>query len=169
MKKHSLYVLLTLFWAPSLFGQDAVSNYFNHYSEQDDYKTVYVTKRMFALAAQVAAGTEDRELEEAISNIQGLRSISSEHASRASFREFRSQIPRSYETLLEVMEHGEQAVFWIKTDHSENIKELVMLQEDKQKIVLVSIFGDIDLQQLAKLAYNMNINGLEKLNRLEDK
>ena len=166
MKKAFLIVFLLL---PSwLWGQDALSQNYSDYMEKDGYKVVYVTKRMFALAAQVAAGANDSELEEAIGRIQGLRSVSSRERGRASYSELESRIPKSFEELMIVREKGERTGFWVKTNPKDQIEELLMLEENREEIVLVSIYGLIDLKQLARLAKQMDIDGLEKLEDLHE-
>ncbi len=165
----TIFPLVLGLLSPSLlWGQDALSQNYSDYMERSGYKVVYVTKRMFALAAQVAAGANDKELEEAIGKIQGLKSLSSHESGRASYSDWESRIPRSFEELMIVREKGERTGFWVKTNAKDQIEELLMLQEDRQEIVLISIYGLIDLKQLARLAKQMDIGGLDKLEDFDE-
>lgn len=147
---------------------DAISLHFSDYMEREDYRTVYITKRMFQLVGQVAEGSEDKALEEAVKKLEGLRSLSSQQNGTALYNTFAKRVPKDFEELLVVQEGREKTCFWVKENAQGQIKELFMLSSSEDEIVVVSIYGVVDLKQIAKLSRKMDIGGLDKLDSSED-
>ena len=72
-----------------------------------------------------------------------------------------------YTLLMEVLEKGEEVKFYIKKVDN-MIPEMMMISKDSDEIVLLSIYGDLDLSFIGKLSKSMKIDGLDKLEKIED-
>ncbi len=48
------------------------------------------------------------------------------------------------------------------------IEELLMLVGGKKSFVMLSLYGEIDLKNISKIAQEMRVEGLEKLGRMDD-
>jgi hypothetical protein len=49
------------------------------------------------------------------------------------------------------------------------VTELLLVLGGKDECALISIQGDIDMKNISKLAKSMNIEGMENLEKMEDK
>jgi len=72
-----------------------------------------------------------------------------------------------YTELMEVLEKDEVVKFYVKKENGK-IPEMIMIARECDEIVLLSLFGDLDLSFISKLSKSMNIDGLENLEKMED-
>ncbi|MES2731774.1 MAG: DUF4252 domain-containing protein [Bacteroidota bacterium] len=172
MKKFSL---LLFAWCLSWQVQaqdDAISKYFSQYTDDDKFTSVYISNRMFSLFSKVVEDQqEDRDIKQAISKLKGLRILSSDKLSdgKKMYQEAIRTLPmKGYEELMVVKSEGTEMKFLI-IEADGKIRELLMLSGGGKDFFLLSMIGDIDLNQVSKLSKSMDVQGLENLNHLKDK
>ncbi|MGB0425021.1 MAG: DUF4252 domain-containing protein, partial [Flavobacteriales bacterium] len=76
------------------------------------------------------------------------------------------KIKGSYEVLMTVDDNDEDMTFFIKENNG-IITELLMIVGGNDNFMIMSIVGDIDLNQIAKLSRTLDIEGMENLENLE--
>ena len=168
----TITMILMAFVAMQVQAQDdAISKFFGKYVEDEDFTQVTVTSRMFGLFANLEPGDEeDKELMDAISKVKGLRILVKEDAEdgQALYKEAFSLIPtKDYDELMSIREKDTDMKFMIK-EKDGIITELLMIMGGDDEFFLLSLVGDIDLNQIAKLSRTMDIDGFDKLGRIKE-
>ena len=79
------------------------------------------------------------------------------------YREASHFLSAQYEDLMTVRHEGNDLRFMIKEGANGHIRELIMLIGGSHEFLAMSLTGDIDLNEISKIAGNMNIEGFDKL------
>ncbi|MFT5917482.1 MAG: hypothetical protein ACJAWV_003555 [Flammeovirgaceae bacterium] len=145
--------------------EDAISKFLGKYVNDEDFSTVYITKRMFRLIAQIADDPDEKEFEETINKIESFCILSTEkRKGRELYQEIASKLPmKEYEELMIIREGKDLTKFLIKETKEGKILELLMLSGSENKFSILSMTGEINLDQISKLSKKMEIDGLDKL------
>lgn len=150
---------------------DAISKFFGKYVNDEAFTQVTVTSRMFGLFANLEPEDEaDKELTDAISKVKGLRILAKDNAEdgKELYKEAFSLIPANeYDELMSIREKNSDMKFLIK-EKDGIIEELLMIMGGENEFFLLSLVGDIDLNQITKLSRTMDIDGFDKLGRMDD-
>jgi len=169
--KKIIVLIVIVAGANSAFAQDAISKFFTKYQNDESFSQVTVSSKMFSLFTNMEATTpEDKEVLEAISKLKGLRILGKENTSdaRALYKEAFSLIPKNeFEELMSVRDKDKDMKFYIK-ESGGKISELVMIMGGTQDFMVMSLFGEIDLKQVSKIGHKMNVDGLEKLEKMDE-
>lgn len=170
VKMKYLIVFISLFVftnTNSLSAQaDAIDKYFKQYVDDERFSVVYISPKMFQMIAKIA-DDEEAELREAISDLKGLRILTTEHNSQGFYEEAMRKInTNEYEVLMTVRSEGDNVRFLVK-ENGDVINELLMLVGGEEDFALMSFVGNIDLDKLAKLSDSVDINGLDHLDELD--
>lgn len=154
------------------FAQDAISKFFSKYQTDESFSSVTVSSKMFGLFTNMEADTpEDKEVLDAISKLKGLKILAKEDArvSRDLYKEAFSLIPvKEYEELMAVRTDDKDMKFFIK-ESSGKISELLMVMGGNEQFMVMSLFGEIDLKQIARIGKKMDVKGLEHLENMDGK
>ncbi len=169
--------ILLLFFAlgTGVYAQgEAIAKFFNKYATDDSFTTqVTVSSKMFSLFTNMEVETpEDKEVLDAISKLKGLRIMGKENTSDARnlYKEAYGIISANkYEELMAVKDKDKDMKFYILERSPGKISELVMLSGNGQDFMLMSLFGEIDLKQVSRIGRKMNVDGLEKLEKVNEK
>lgn len=181
MNTRKLIIAFSLALLP-LFGFSQST--FDAFEDMDDVSSVVINKRAFRLLEKVSVDSSDKEAQEYINMIRNLTSLkvfATESASVAaqmkskvnSYLKSSSQLSE----LMRVKDKEANVKIYIKEGRNEDhVTELFMFVdgisqhmdgERKAEAVIVSITGDIDLNQISKLTQEMNIQGGEHLKKVK--
>jgi hypothetical protein len=166
----SIYFLIFLIALPLVVSaqQSPADKIFEKYSGREGYTSVFISRHMFRLFSGME--TKDKEIENILGNLTGIRILASEGKQPAGvnfFREIMRDLPKDqYQELMVIKEKGQDFQFLIR-EHEGTITELLMIAGGESNNALISIQGNIDLNTIAKLSRSMNIGGLDALERLE--
>jgi hypothetical protein len=170
MKIFSTLLLITAM-AVQVNAQDAIEKFFGKYEDDDSFTHVHVTKRMFTLFTDLdLEDPEDAELADAIGKLDGLKILAKEDTEngKSLYKEAFTLIPSSeYDELMSVRSEDTDMKFLIK-EKGKIISELLMIMGGDDEFFILSLIGDIDLKQIARLSQGMDIDGLEQLENLGD-
>lgn len=177
MKKSILRIVLVVMISLPLLAvsQDyPIDKLFSKYAGEDCFTSVNISKEMFSLFANIE-DVDDEEIEEfqeVIGKLEGLKILTFTPGTKCSKLDFYEEIMDAYPMdeytlLMEVLEKGEEVKFYIKKVDNK-IPEMMMISKDSDEIVLLSIYGDLDLSFIGKLSKSMKIDGLDKLEKIED-
>ncbi len=145
---------------------------FDKFEDIDGVTSVVVTQKAFSLMSKIGSES-DEEYMELIKNIESLRVFATESAEVALQME---KAAASYlksanlEKLMTVKEEGSNIAIYVREGKSEDyVKELFMFVRDSEKTsqesVIISLTGDINLNQIAKLTEKMDLPGGEHLEK----
>ena len=74
---------------------------------------------------------------------------------------------KNYSELMSVKDGKEDMLFLIR-EKGPIIEELVMVAGGHKSFMVLSLYGEIDLNSISKLSKSMNIKGMEQLQKLDD-
>lgn len=170
-------VLLVLTFPLVLGAQsDQVAKIFESYSGADGFTSVDVSKGLFELFAEIDA--DDPEFDDFQKAIKGLESLKllaysideeggNQNTKDAFINEIKSTISfKDYKELMVVKDNDAKINFYAKSD-KQIITEMLMVVDGDKEAVLLSLFGDLDLNYMAKLGKTMNMGGMHYLGKMK--
>jgi len=179
--KHAIIKLTVVlfFILPLLgFGQsEQVAKIFNKFSDIDGFTSVDISKGLFELFAEIDA--DDPEIDDFKKAIEGLESFKllaysledgkGDAKVKDDFiKEIRNTISfTDYEELMVVKDNDAKINFYAKSE-KQVISEMIMVVEGDDEAVLLSLYGDLDLNFVAKLGKGMNMGGMEYLHKMQN-
>jgi hypothetical protein len=171
MKKLMMGVVMMVLSIATYAQGDAIAKFFAKYQDDEAFTQVKVSQKMFGLFTNMDVDKpEDKEVLDAISKIQGLRVLAKHETrdSRALYKEALAAIPSNYEELMSVRDKDKDMKFYIKELSAGKIGELVMVMGGNDEFMLLTLFGEIDLKKIAHIGKQMNIEGLQNLEKMKD-
>ncbi len=185
MKKSIIVFVMALMLLP-LTGM-AQSNVFDKYSDNSDVTYVSIKPKMFQMIAKMGIDVEDAEAKSYIDMVKSITSfktiITDNKAIAADISKWVKSRSSSLEELMEVKDDGTEVIFYIKEGKDDDhVKELLIFvkgidkamkgegieingEQRKIETVIVSLTGDIDLNEISKLTAKMNIPGGQHLKK----
>jgi hypothetical protein len=156
-------------------AQSIMDKLYDKYSGTEGYTSVYISKYMFDMFRNDEANVKSQEdMEQIISNLNCIKILVTDDdpATRAPvnlYQEIMKVLPSSpYKEVMVVKEKDQDIKFYAKEEKNKVI-ELLLVIGGKEESVLISIQGNIDMKNISKLAKSMNIEGMENLEKIEEK
>lgn len=173
MKKVMLAGVMMLMALGAFAQGDAITKFFSKYQNDETFSQVTVSSKMFNLFTNLEVESkEDKEVLDAISKLKGLRILANENTKDgyALYKEAMGLLPqKDYEELMSVRDKDNDMKFFIRESAPGKISELLMISGGASEFMVLSLFGEIDLKQVGKIGSKMDIDGLQNLNKLDDK
>lgn len=147
MKRINILVILATVF--SLFAQ-AQQSFFDKYAEMEGVTSVYISKSMLSLLPNVNStvnGIHIGDIANCLDNIQILSSDESAIISKLRKETADINTQNGYEELMRVREDGEKTTIYFK-DKKGKKKEFVLLIDEKDELTIISIVGDLTLQEI---------------------
>lgn len=147
MKRINILVILATVF--SLFAQ-AQQSFFDKYAEMEGVTSVYISKNMLSLLPNVNStinGIHIGNIASRLDNIQILSSDESAIISKLRKETADINTQNGYEELMRVRENGEKTTIYLK-DKKGKKKEFVLLVDEKDELTIISIVGDLTLQEI---------------------
>lgn len=171
MKKITMVMAFMIATVAVMAQGESFNKFYAKYAENPDFTQVSVSSSMFKLIADLSlnGSEEDKEVMDMVKKLRGFKMIATNDKINGDkyFNEARPLFNKGYDELMTVKNVDDNMVFLVK-EQNDKIEELVMLIGGGNKFVAISLFGEIDLKKISKLAKKMNIDGLEHLNNLDD-
>ena len=171
MKKIGLILVFATLISTFSFGQkDAISSFFTDYMDDDRFTSVSIGPKLFSMVSKVTPEDMDPEVRDLIKNLERLRILTADLSDGMSyFNDAKKRINRSeYEELMVVKEGKNEEVLFLVKESGDVIRELLMISGSGDDFTLISFIGDIDLNVLSKLSKDLDIDGIEHFEDLED-
>ncbi|ULC58853.1 DUF4252 domain-containing protein [Flaviramulus sp. BrNp1-15] len=184
MKKSVIVIVMAILLLP-LTGM-AQSDVFEKYSDNADVTYVNIKPKMFQMIAKIGIDTDDAEAKAYMDMVKSITSfktiVTDNKAISDDISKWVKRRSSSLEELMEVKDDGTNVNFYVKEGKdADHVKELLIfvngidkVMEDKIEIngkqrkietVVVSLTGDIDLNEISKLTSKMNIPGGQHLEK----
>jgi len=170
MKK---YVLTIMILSVSAFGfsQEVVTKYMDKYENDETFTKVSVSSKMFSLFSEMEGTEEDEQLfYDITSKLKGMKVLMSEKVSnpKSLYDGAVSDVNKAgFEELMTVKDAEENVKISIK-EKGGIIEELIMVIGGNEQFGMVSIFGEINLREISKLASLMRVSQLKYLEKIGD-
>ena len=188
MKKYTVTLLMAIMLLPlTSMAQDI----FAKYAEGPDVTYVSIKPKMFQMLAKMDINTDDPEAQEYIKMVNSITSFkvitTDNKAISTDVTSWVNSRKNSLEELMVVKDDGVNMTFYVKEGRdSDHVSEFLMFVDGLSAItkdaniemngkkrefetVVVSLTGDIDLNQISKLTQKMNIEGGEHLDKKNKK
>lgn len=184
MKKTLVLMVMAIVFMPlTAMAQNSI---FEKYSTNPDVTYVSIKPKMFQMLAKMDVNTDDPEAKQYIdmvNSITSFKTLATDNKSISSdLMSWAKKRISSLEELMEVKDNGVSMKFYVKEGRdADHVSELLMFvdgisnamsnsvevngKKRKFETVLVSLTGDIDLNQISKLTQKMNIPGGDKLDK----
>jgi hypothetical protein len=168
--KKALLIIGIAFLSVTVFGQGAVvTKYFDMLEDNEEYTKVSVSQKMFSMFTELEAGSEaEKEFLEAVSKLKGMKMIMADSLADASkiYKQAVNDVNKAgYEELMSVKDAEENLMFSI-IEEDGMIEELIMVAGGNKRFVMLSLYGEIDLNNISKIAQEMRIEGMERLGKM---
>ncbi len=158
----------------------AQKNIFEKYSDNPDVTYVSIKPKMFQMIAKMGINVDDAEAKAYIDMVKSITSfktiVTDNKAISADVSKWVKSRSSALEELMEVKDDGTEVQFYVKEGKdADHVKELLIfvngidkVMDDKIEIngkqrkietVVVSLTGDINLNEISKLTDKMNIPG----------
>ena len=135
------------------YGQQS---FFDKYAEMDGVTSVYITKSMLRLFPKGQTNVNGVNIGNIASRLDNIQILSADEQPVVDkLRKETSHINtrNGYEELMRVREDGEKTTIYFK-DSKKDKKEFVLLQDAKDEFTIISIVGDLTLQEIQGIVNN---------------
>lgn len=185
MKKNIIVFVMALMLVP-LSGM-AQKSIFEKYSDNPDVTYVSIKPKMFQMIAKMGINVDDAEAKAYIDMVKSITSfktiVTDNKEISADVSKWVKSRSSALEELMEVKDDGTEVKFYVKEGKdADHVKELLIFVNGVDKAmkgkgvevngenrrietVIVSLTGDIDLNEISKLTDKMNIPGGKHLNK----
>jgi hypothetical protein len=162
--------------AAGVNAQSIIDKLYDKYSGAEGYTSVYISKYMFDMFRnnETTTGSQEDDMERLISNLNCIKILVTDDdpatpAPVNLYQEIMKVLPSSvYKEVMVVKEKDQDIKFFAKEEKNK-VVELLLVLGGKDESVLISIQGDIDMKNISKLAKSMNIEGMENLEKIDEK
>lgn len=172
MKRLLIIVTILVVGSASFAQSNPIDDFFEKYSGREGITTVFISSRMFSLIAQ--ADLDDEELQKTMNNLKSIRILTVEDSLMNKNLNFYKELTKTldlsdYEELMVVKDGGQDLKFLIR-EKGRRIEELLMIGGgDGGGNILLSIKGDLDLENIANISKNIGIEQLEGIDNAKNK
>jgi vacuolar-type H+-ATPase subunit F/Vma7 len=154
-----------------LAQDDVITKYFSEYERRDDFTTIIITSRMFELIAQIPESEDQEDVMNVIRKLNGLKILTtSEYPERAELSKKAVKIleNQGFEELM-IIKEGEEEIKFLIDEKDGHIREFVMLiaQDENGDFFLMSMTGNLELEDISKLSKTLDIDGFENLEKVD--
>ena len=135
------------------YGQQS---FFDKYAEMDGVTSVYITKSMLSLFPKGQTNVNGINIGDIASRLDNIQILSADEQPIVDkLRKETSHINtrNGYEELMRVREDGEKTTIYFK-DSKKDKKEFVLLVDEKDEFTIISIVGDLTLQEIQGIVNN---------------
>jgi hypothetical protein len=174
-----ILIFIALFSIPIIIKAQngPVDALFDKYSGKDGFTTVYITKYMFDMFR--SKNVEDKDAEDinrVLGKLNSIKILAVEDSTVLGkgvnfYNEIMKELPRDKYNELMVVKDKESNVVFLAREDKGVIVELLLIAggKDAGDNVLISIQGQINLDDISKISKTLNIEGMEPLEELDKK
>ena len=169
MKKVVLTIMI-LSVTSLAFSQQVVTKYMDKYEDDETFTKVSVSSKMFSLFSEMEGTEEDEQLfYDITSKLKGMKVVAADKVSspKSLYDGAISDVEKAgFEELMTVKDAEENVRISIR-ENGGLIEELICVVGGKEKFAMISLYGEIDLKQVSKLASLMRVNQLKYLENID--
>jgi hypothetical protein len=171
MKKISLIICLFLITLRMMGQGTVITKYMDQYAGNEKFTKVSVSQKMFSMFTNLEAGSPaEKEFLKAVSKLKGLKVLMADSVSNsmAIYKQAVADVNKAaYEELVTVNDARGNMLFSTKESNG-IISELIMVAGRKNQFIMISLYGDIDLKNISKIAQQMHVPGVDQLKHIDD-
>ncbi len=168
MKNYLLLISLLICQVMAVNGQnDAIEKFYEQYMDDPDFTSIYISNKMFSLMSELPLDEDDRHIKKQLEDLKGLRILTSDNINGLRMYEeaTRKLVHNGYEELMVIKEGNDESKFLV-LEKEGKIRELLLISGDRREFFILSMIGIIDLKTIAKISKSMDIDGMDKFEKL---
>lgn len=149
---------------------NVISNHFSDFQEREDFIKISVTGKIFQLMAYMDTETEEEEeLKEFVSSINSFHMVIGDEPvfSKSDFRAALGRVDKEYEELMSI-EDKEGTFNFLIDEKNGVVREFVMVGIADENLIIFSLTGDMDLGQLSRVGSQIQAEGFQYLEKLDE-
>jgi hypothetical protein len=168
MKKKVMGLFVLVLLALPALSQNLVSSFIEKIDSdsQRNAMKMSISGKMLRFAVDRDADA-DKEMKELIKNIDKISMVAGLSIDEKQKKTLNQSL-KSYEELMSIEEEFQTIQMFTK-ENKGKVEEFVLIIWSDDELVLMSITGKIDLNQLSRLSESVNIQGMEHLERIDNK
>ncbi len=173
VKMSIILALLIPFMASA---QTTIDKLYERYSGQPGFTSINISPMMFGMLSAMDMGDSSKDAKEAqdvMQQLTGLKMLvfEPEKGQISDFvNEVKALVPSSdYAEMMTVDSEDSKVSFLVKKNKGGNVAELLMIVYEENEAVIMSMTGDIDMKTISEISKSLNMEGLENLDKLEEK
>jgi hypothetical protein len=170
MRKLIIFLAVFMFISNFVNGQKSpVDKLFEKYSGKEGYTSVYISKYMFSLFSNI--NSDDKEFNQAIGGLSSIKILATESTVKGVnfHNEIIKEFPaKDYKELMVIKEKDQDLKFLVK-DIDGRIVELLLIIGGSDNALICIQGENINLKNISNLSRSMKIEGLENLEKIEEK
>ena len=152
MKRLLLIFALCLFLPRSVSAQSSsVDDFFRRYDASEGFTSVLLEQKMMQMMSRQAAQRGDKGLAVLLKDIEYIRIIALKGGDSGD-AEAAVAADRKFQPVTSGTEDGQTTKFYIRETALSVKSELVMITYGAKETVVVNIYGEFDLKQVARLS-----------------
>jgi len=174
-----IVILLTISLIPLIIRAQTgpIDKLFDKYAGKDGYTTVYITKYMFNMFKNTdeSADEDADELNKVLGKLNSIKILAVDDPTFVPkgtnfYDEIMKELPREKYNELMVVKEKDSDVVFLAREEKGTIVELLLIAggSSVSDNVLISIQGEIDLENISKLSKSLNIQGMESLEKMDE-
>jgi hypothetical protein len=159
-----------------LQAQTAIDKLYEKYAGQDGFTSINISPGMFQMLSDLDTDDSTEEVKEAqnvMDQLKSLKMLVYEPKEGQKF-DFMKEVKKSvnlgdYIELMSIREENTDIRFLVKKTKDGHISEMLMLVDDDNEGMIMSMTGNIDMNTISKIGKSMDVKGLENLEKLDQK
>ena len=174
-----IIIILSISLIPLIMSAQAgpVDKLFDKYAGKDGYTTVYITKYMFNMFKNTGESADEDadDLNEILGKLNSIKILAVDDPAFVPkgtnfYDEIMKELPREKYNELMVVKEKDSDVVFLAREEKGTIVELLLLAggSSVSDNVLISIQGEINLENISKLSKSLNIQGMESLEKMDE-
>jgi len=173
MRTTVILIIVLLSGYTGFTQSQAVLDFHDKYKSSGKYLSMRIDGGILNLLSNIETNDEEaQDMLDAISKIEAINvhSIDREEDEfdDGDVAKFKKQVHKEkYEELM-IVRDGETDVDFLIKEKKGKISELLLVVDEPDEFVIVSISGEIDLATIAKITDNLDVKGSKHLEKLED-
>ena len=170
MKRLSIIFIGILLYLPLMAQEDAISKFFSEYEGREDFTTIYITSRMFGLIAEIPESEDEEDIMNVIRKLTGLKILTTAEYPEKNklYKDALKMLPKEGFDELMVIKEGDEEIKFLINEKNGKIHEFLMLIGGEDNFFLMSLVGNLNLEDISRLSKTMDIEGFEHLEKVKD-
>ena len=173
-----LTVVLLMLMPAFIFAQKPVDKLYEKYAGQERVTSVNISSEMFKMMAGMKMDTSVMEDEDAkevmdmVSKMNGMKILTYVKEGKDDnvfYNDIKKEFDLEDYTEMMSVKDGDSDVKFYAKKKDNMISELLMIADEDKETVLMNFSGLFDMRTISKIGQSMNMHGMDKLEKLEEK
>ncbi len=177
MKKLVISLVVIMILMPcAIIAQTAIDHLYDKYAGEKGFTSININPEMFKMLSSMDMNDSSEKAQEAqnvMEQLTGLKMLVYEPEEGETNAEFLNEIKtltkvKGFEEMMSVNEGDEVVKFLVKKGKDGKMSEMLMIVLEDDEAVVMSMSGNLDMKTISEISKSMNIDGLDKLEKIDE-